>query len=585
MMQNVNEIKANLVKRLGTVWNKTEGEVEDLIKFDPVVRLFFDAIVFQYEDVFNHHSIFKKEILTNLGERLIPDGYYYAMPAFGVIRADSIKNTVVRLKSDAVFSTPRKIKDKVVSLKFIPVTESELIPGELKALIVNKTLINVQAKLAEKKDHYTETLENGDERIVWFGISIPDTVKEEIKNLSFFVDYNFGDYEQRLYFNELINAEWHIADNYCEATCGYHIQDEGFNYLPNTKRFSIAKQRILNFYKNNFISLKAGAQIQISDSKKSPKLPKELKSEYKKILWISARCNAAIPFSFFNDNNICINAFPVMNCDVKTDALTSSEIVKAIKPDENEFYFDLVDVEGISSEDFIVRSSRHKSFDSKDLMLELRTLNRLFNHSRGLFNKASNIDEKEMEIFREFSDVLSDLEMQNHKKDLIMPAFSISAKESVERIKNYKYLTTHGELGNGGEVGELFKYEKPGLKEKSIVALTQFDGGKNPLEEHEMVAHFRYLLLTHDRVVTKEDIKALCYTVFGHENIENVKVTHTTTQGIGKIGLRRAIKIEIKINNALKPKKKEIDFNKKELLGQLENKSVGELPFLVEIIV
>ncbi|NQU86528.1 MAG: hypothetical protein HQ541_12275 [Mariniphaga sp.] len=579
MMQNVNEIKSNLIKRLGTVWNKSEGDVEDLIKFDPVVRLFFNAIIYQYEDVFNYHSIFKKEILTNLGERLIPDYHFYAMPAFGVIRADVTRNAILRLRNDKVFSTPRKIKDKIVSLKFISVSDTELIPGELKAIVVNKTLINLQAKLDEKNDQYIENLDKGDEHTIWFGISIPDNVKNEIKNISFFVDYDFGYFEDRLYFNELIDADWQIANNSCEVNDGYSVQDKSFNSSPNTKRYTMAKQRIFDFYKKSFISL--NIQEQIHDSKISPKLPKELKSEYKKVLWISVKCNAAIPFSFFNDNSFYINAFPVMNCDVKTDGLTSSEIVKGIKLDENEFYYDLIDSDGIKSEDFIIRNSRHKSFDSKDLSSELRTLNRLFNHSRALFNKATSIDEREMDVFRKFSDILSDLELQNKKDEISLPPFSIVSKEPVERIKNYKYLTTYGEFGTGGEAGEVFKYEKAGLKEKSIVALTTFDGGKNPLEEHEMVDNFRYLLLSRDRIVTKEDIKALCFAVFQEENIENIRVTHTTIQGIGKMGLQRAIKIEIILNKSTKLKKKKIEFCKKELLGQLENKSIGVMYFLI----
>ncbi len=56
-----------------------------------------------------------------------------------------------------------------------------------------------------------------------------------------------------------------------------------------------------------------------------------------------------------------------------------------------------------------------------------------------------------------------------------------------------------------------------------------------------------YLLLLRDRIVTKEDIKALYFAVFGKENIVNVKISHTTIQGIGKLVLQGTMKIEIKL--------------------------------------
>lgn len=555
--------------------------MEELIRFDPVVRLFFDAILFRYDDVYNHHAEFKKEVMYNLGERLIPDEYYYAMPSFGVLQASPAKNEVYRLRNDTIFSSARKIMDKIVDVNYIPLDAAELIPGEIDAVIVNRTLVDYRARDEGDTDSYISRLESGDENTIWFRISLPDPVKENLEELTLYIDYDVSDYGQRLYFDELSHARWYMEGLRLAACSGFPQKRRTDHPSTNRKRLDKSRQRLYDFYRKNFIYLKK--QETTEDSSDLPVLPAGAAGGKSNQLWFAARCNAAIPLDFITGNTLSLNAFPVMNCDIKSDALTSAEILKGIRLDEHEFYLGLWDAEGIDSEDFIVRNTRYKSFDSKDLAFEIRTLIRLYNHSRSSFSKENNIDEREIEIIRKFSDILADLELQ-HQHFYLTPHFAISAREPFERIKNYKYLTTRGKLGNGGEAGELLKCSKPGLDDKSIQALTSFTGGRNSLDEEQTVDHFRYLLLSRDRIVTRQDIKALCYAVFGEDNLEEVKITNSSIQGLGETGLRRALFIELKLKASYKQNENEIMFCKKELLTILQNKSVENRAFVIEVM-
>lgn len=554
--------------------------MEELIKFDPVVRLFFDAILFRYDDVFNHHAECKKEVMHNLGERLIPDEFYSAMPAFGVLQAAPAKNEVYKLRNDTIFSSTRKLKDKIVDVNYIPLDESELIPGEIDAVIVNRFFVDFRAKEKGDVDSYITRLESGDENTIWFRISLPDRVKESLEKITFYFEYDVSDYEQGLYFDELAHAHWYMDGNPLEVYCGFPHTTRIDHPSTNKRSIYKSRQRIYDFYRKNFISLTKTDQSH--DSSDLPVLPLGATGDKGNHVWVAARCNAAIPMGFITGNIFSINAFPVMNCDIKSDALTSAEIIKGIRLGEYEFYLGLWDAEGIDSEDFIVRNSRYKSFDSKDLAFEIRTLIRLYNHSRSSFSKENNIDEGEIEIIRKFSDILADLELQ-HKNIHVTPHFGISAREPFERIKNYKYLTTFGALGNGGEAGELLKCNKPGLNDKSILALTSFDGGMNLLDEEQTVDHFRYLLLSRDRIVTRQDIKALCYAVFGEGNLEQVKLTNSSIQGLGETGLRRAIRIELELKATARRDQSKTEFCKRELLTILQNKSMDNRAFVIRI--
>ncbi len=580
MIANVEEIRADFIKKVGIVWNKSEGEVEDLIKFDPVVRLLFNAIIFQYEGILNYHSEFKKEVLTDLGKRLLPDHPVNALPSFGIIKADTSISDVLKLKNDKTFSTSRKVKDKVVEQKFIPVADTALIPGSLDALIVNNTFIDISAKQKGDED-YISKLETREESTLWLGISIPSNTLNEIEGVTIFIDYDLDTNDNGLFFNELSEADWSFSNKKCKATTGFDTEISPMNYSSNSRGYGLVRQRVLDFFRKNFISLQIGDAS--GGVEFSPSLPEDLLLKTKNIVWISARCKAVIPHSFFNDDSIYLNAFPVMNCTVNEDDLTRNEIVKGIKLEENESFFSLFDTESIRSDDFVVRDARYKSFDTKDLVMELRTLSRLFNHSRALFDKTSNIEEQEMEVFRNFSDIVSDIDLRNSKKGFTAPFCNIGSKEPVESFKIFKYLTTYGKYGNGGKVGDSLKYELPGLKAKSIKVLFPFNGGANPVQEEELVDKFRYQLLTRDRIVTRQDIKALCYSIYSEANIETVEIEQTTVQGLGIKGLQRALKISIQLKKTANMEKSQIDFLKKDLLAQLENKSVGEWAFVVRI--
>lgn len=577
-MQSVEEKRLNFINKLGTIWNKSEEEVEQLIKFDPVVRLLFNAIIFQYEDILNYHSEFKKEVLTDLGKRLMPDNLVSASPAFGIICADSVRNTPFNLRNDKGFSIPRKIKDQIVEQKFIPVSETNLIPGSLDVLIVNNTFIDIKAN-QEGEENYISKLESIEDRSIWLGLSLPKNVIDSIKRITLCINYDPINIDNMLFFSSLREANWQYYNKKCLASSGFAPSDKAMSFSPNSMGLGLTRQRILDFYKNNFITLQVKDREE--EIKSIPSLPEALHDRSKHLIWVSAKCNSFIPSSFFTERNIHLNAFPVMNCDVKEGHLTKNEIIKGFRLEENEFFFNLLDTDVNSCDDFVVRSARYKSFDTKSLSMELRALSRLFNHSRASFDKASIIEEKEMAVFRNFSNIISDIDLRDKIDGTNAPAYSISSKKPLERTKEFRYLTTYGKYGNGGEIGEILKYEAPGLKAKSIKVLSPFAGGSDPVDEKELIDKFRYHMLSRDRIVSQQDIRALCYSIFLEENIENIKIKKTAIQGLGINGLRRALKIQITLKKTTTLDKREIDFKEKDLLAQLENNSTGDWPFIL----
>ena len=505
-MRTANEIKKNLLKKLEIVWQKNEEDIDDLIKYDPVVRLFFHALIYQFEDVYNYLAEFKKEILSDLGKRLIPNNHYFASPSFGILKANpsSLNDSIYKLKPDKTFSTQRKIKDKITSLNFIPASETMLLPGSLEIIAGKNTIYNLYAKDEIDKLQIINSDINDSDRIIWLGLNIPEDAFRSAKKITFFINYDFNKIENKLYFQELLNAEWSAKNKVCDVSMGFNSSTAPESVMSRVSRFEMTTKRVLGFFCNNFITLDFEEIDQGRSNVAYTGPPDELTTKCKTIRqWISVKCNSAIPIDFFLKNPVSINAFPVLNCNIKTDRLTKNELIKNFKLEDEEYFFELYYPEGFRVDDgFTIRNTRYQSFDSKDLAMELRVLNRLFNQSRILFENNNHLEEEEINIFRDFSNVLSDLDTRFKNESVKTADENISTIETFDRVKEYKYTTTYGEHGNGGETGDPFKYNGPGLDEKSIVALTTFNGGRNPLEEEESIDRFRYLLLSRDRIVT-----------------------------------------------------------------------------------
>ncbi|MCD4732563.1 MAG: hypothetical protein K8R74_18330 [Bacteroidales bacterium] len=108
-------------------------------------------------------------------------------------------------------------------------------------------------------------------------------------------------------------------------------------------------------------------------------------------------------------------------------------------------------------------------------------------------------------------------------------------------------------------------------------------GGTDIKKDEDLMREFRYALLTKGKLVTIEDIRALCYAHFGNyaETVEAKKGVDIDTEPGS--GLRRIIDITIQLkkDNELSPE--EIKFLKEDLKQQLTERSLNILPYRITI--
>ena len=81
-----------------------------------------------------------------------------------------------------------------------------------------------------------------------------------------------------------------------------------------------------------------------------------------------------------------------------------------------------------------------------------------------------------------------------------------------------EYWTTSAEAANLLRSGSrLQEYDGSKIRSESLFLITTSGGGKNRLKPEERVKAFRYGLMTRNRIVTKEDIRNLCFYELGNQ--------------------------------------------------------------------
>jgi len=118
-----------------------------------------------------------------------------------------------------------------------------------------------------------------------------------------------------------------------------------------------------------------------------------------------------------------------------------------------------------------------------------------------------------------------------------------------------EYWTTNGTLANNIKTGSKLEiYKGIGIKQKSGTLLTPTHGGKDHLLMEERLNAYRRALLSRNRVVTKEDVKALCYEIYNNK-ITKIEVQKNYIKDIAlNKGLIQCIEIILTPNTSVETK-------------------------------
>jgi hypothetical protein len=188
---------------------------------------------------------------------------------------------------------------------------------------------------------------------------------------------------------------------------------------------------------------------------------------------------------------------------------------------------------------------------------------------------------------RELNQIMARLEQRLSDSSVLRESVSYLMVRSLpgDETVYVEFWTTNGTMGNNIKPGTpLTVFAGSDFRQETIKFLSSTVGGREKLDTEDRLHAYRRALLSRDRVVTAEDIKALCYEHFG-KMIENVVVTKGLAVGTSTDnGLNRTIDITVSLlkqGNNLTPE--ELAFLKEDLKIKLEEKSMNIMPYRIFI--
>jgi hypothetical protein len=149
-----------------------------------------------------------------------------------------------------------------------------------------------------------------------------------------------------------------------------------------------------------------------------------------------------------------------------------------------------------------------------------------------------------------------------------------------------EFWTTNGKAGNNIKSSDkALVYEGSNLLPETVTLVTTSVGGRESMDTEQRVNAYRMALLSHGRVVTKEDIRALCFDHFGKrlkkaEIKKGLQIGQSTDSGF-----MQTMDIFLTMTkSADETEEEELNFLKNDLLQKLQEQSVNVLPFRCFIV-
>lgn len=587
---------------------------------DPVIRLFYGSVAEEisnfYEEVFH----VEKRLISKTVEYLLPEQFQLPVPAHTIIRAQPVKKaTQASVWDECQFVLKKGPKAK--DLHFTPAGHFQLYAAEIEYMVFRdrfyqyKDSSRIQIMAGEKGKPFQDN-------VLWLGIKDLNKILPKERIFLFFTTPQAVN-EQFSLLNEVRYSKCYSAEGeHIKLTSGIDQLDKDL-WSDMLNRPDHIVQRLFistrKWYQNHFVTLH-NLKPKIAGS---PLFPSEFNTRFSgndldkitdDIYWIKLEFNNLIKERLIHLMYVSINCFPALNLkkeqrlfDVEESTLNiypinSDEFIMAInsiggkvKVRDEELNYTMVDPElrnTLNKEgEAIFRRGSSGRLTSEKLKTMLNHLLNLLKEEVVVLTKEGTKDDIERlnRLNRAAIDFEKFIQVDKEKKNKFSGNVMLRAYK--EQSKVYvRFWTTAAENGNGIKPFLGDDYNKyceigfaPDISSDSLRIITPSFGGKKQPTDEEYTETLRRLLLTRNRIVTEEDIKAFCYEYFHSHDVK--VIVRKTVQQCKKTGqgLERMIQVQIFLPERIFSVA-EIDFFREELQLRLEQHSANMMPFVVELL-
>ncbi len=602
-----------MLKNASRTWGFHDTEAEG--SFDPLVGMLMGALAFELEQISGEIHGSESRIVEKLVSLLTPGPMVEAMPAHGIICAQPNQPSI-EINPLYQFYLSRKVKNPENPAKmtdqqffFTPAGNYNVFSGQIRYIATGKTLYEVDKEgfkeaIAENRLSFAR-----EQNTIWIGMTI-DPGLESVHGLSFFFDMrnelhkeSFYQYLARAkgFFNDIpvqmksgVNDEWQI----------FHDGSDSVIPLEHDASSTLCKH-VNRFYRDKFLTIEDDRPASgfIIKDKYPPSLQAEFDEEAMKSInqgysWVRIEFQQPLPNDMIENIFCSINCFPVINRKLNEFTYSTKEVVNVIPLKTDSSFFDMQSVSNskgltysgksfsgireIETGSYILRQGIGR-FDSRNATEILNYMIELLRDESAAFTVlgadmvAANLREMNQIISRleqRLADVSSIRE--NIKYIMLKP---IPNDDSVF----VKFWSTNGIQGNHLKMGTpLTVYKGSDLKTDSIRFLSNTVGGRGRMDTEERLNAYRVALLSKDRIVTAEDIIALCHAHFG-KALDKVEVKKGIMADVTNTsGFVRTIDVELTLSKTRNLfSDEELGFLKTDLQVKLRERSINVVPYRI----
>lgn len=562
--------KARMLKNIERLWG-----IKNTDEIDPLVKILVDALAGEVYKINQEISTFDTRILEKLALLLTP--VLLSLPSCAHTIVHAIPNEFVEVissKTRLSYATKQQASNSLKYIYFTPVLDTQIIFAQIQYIYANNSLFECKGCEKSLKSKGEAIVNSSNE--LWIGIDVHSDIDFlncmcfyfQLKNLKF----------NKQFFSVLNDSSWYFNDVQINTKQGFstkEIKQKG-EALKKQDPMHILEQDICNFYQEQFLTIDDASLNSIDIETMKVCYPKafvnlfsssELAKLKEPLIWFNIKSPLPIPEDVFNDLSVHLNAFPVMNRQLKecTHRMRGITNIIPIRTDMNDFFLSMESVtdsldkhyhsipysDGHTSANdcYVLRKGGTERMDSRSAKEYLQHVLNVMKDEASAF--AGYGTDAISTLLKDMDRLIAQLEQRLAKSTQLHMdhSYYISLpQQRNEEVFFLSYWLTNGLLANGIHAGaQLTEAKGSKLKKGSIYLLTPSIGGKAVLEERNQIDAFKYSLLTHDRIVTAEDIKAFCRLEFGNRIASEIVIRRALTVSENpKEGLVRCVEVLLK---------------------------------------
>ena len=613
MKESKEKIKSRMIRNASRLWGYPDTQPES--SFDPIVGMIIGSLAGELEKVSGEIAATESRVVERVVELLTPEPVTGPFSAHALIRAlpTQPQFSIGPLHQFYTYKKRSKpgnhSKAEEISVFFSPTASHRLFKGKVGFLAAGSKLFEIQEEQYKEVYATSRPSHNLPQSSLWLGLELDDGIKS-IEGLSLCFDLKSGLHEDAFY-HSLSRGKWTINGLPVQAVAGFNTGTEAarteMDALINQEMNVCAKicSHVNNFYQRKFISLTNGGYEpgQFIQDKRIPPVfeevfpREELQNLDRNLYWIRVELPEAFQAKILEEVSCSLNCFPVINRRLHEFTQTSRDFLNIIPLQTDDTFLDIKSVSNIEGKQYaqkalsgvkgmekgayLLRHGGVGRFDTRNAMEILNYLLELLRDESAAFSVLGT--DMISSNLRELNQMITRLDQRLKDSNVVKEDTSYLALRANPEDETVfvEFWSTQGVFANGIKAGrELNIYEGSDIKQESVALITPTIGGRERLDTRERINTYRKALLSHGRVVTPEDIKALCYEHFGDE-LEKVEIKKGLMKGPEvNQGFLRTIDIHINLDKRKASyKTDELKFLKDDLLVKLKEQSSNVMPY------